>query len=31
MLVKILIDNIGNDGLIGEWGLSVYVEYEGKN
>lgn len=30
MLAKILIDNIGNDGLIGEWGLSVYVEYEGK-
>ena len=34
MLVKILIDNIagtcGSRKLFGEWGLSVYVEFEGK-
>ena len=34
MLVKVLIDNIasccGSRKLFGEWGLSVYVEFEGK-
>jgi 7,8-dihydropterin-6-yl-methyl-4-(beta-D-ribofuranosyl)aminobenzene 5'-phosphate synthase len=34
MLVKILVDNIASDGcaapLCGEWGLSVYIEFEGR-
>lgn len=30
MLVKVLIDNISNNELLCEWGLSVYVEYKDK-
>ena len=30
MLAKILIDNIAPEGLIGEWGLSVWIEYGNK-
>ena len=31
MLAKILVDNIAGDGKIcGEWGLSIYVEFEGR-
>lgn len=29
MIVKILIDNITKDEMIHEWGLSIYIEYEG--
>lgn len=31
MIAKILIDNIAPEGFIGEWGLSVWIEYNGKN
>lgn len=30
MKATVLIDNIGNDGLTGEWGLSFYIEYKEK-
>lgn len=30
MKIKILVDNISNNELQKEWGLSVYIEYEGK-
>ncbi len=30
MLVKVLIDNKTQDSLLPEWGLSFYIEYEGK-
>lgn len=30
MRAKVLIDNISRDGLIAEWGLSVWIEYEGR-
>lgn len=30
MLVKVLIDNISNNELLCEWGLSVYIEYKDK-
>ena len=30
MLMKVLIDNISKDDLVGEWGLSIYVEYKNK-
>ena len=30
MLVKVLIDNISNNDLLCEWGLSVYIEYKDK-
>ena len=26
----ILVDNNGIDGAAGEWGLSIYIEYNGK-
>ena len=29
MIVKVLADNIAKDGLKGEWGLSVFAEYNG--
>ncbi len=29
MRATILVDNIGADGLAGEWGLSVYIEHGG--
>jgi len=29
MRAKVLIDNISRDGLIAEWGLAVWIEYEG--
>ena len=29
MLAKILIDNQSKNGLVCEWGLAVYLEYEG--
>ena len=31
MKATVLVDNISNGGLCGEWGLSIYIEYEGKN
>lgn len=31
MRATVLADNIANGGLRGEWGLSVYIEYEGRN
>ena len=31
MLATILIDNIACGELKGEWGLSIYIEYNGKN
>ncbi|MBD5460304.1 MAG: MBL fold metallo-hydrolase [Lachnospiraceae bacterium] len=30
MRATVVVDNIGNDGLKGEWGLCIYVEYGGK-
>lgn len=30
MKATILIDNIADSGLLGEWGLSIYIEYNGK-
>lgn len=30
MKATVLVDNIQNDSLKGEWGLSIYIEYEGK-
>lgn len=29
MIAKVLIDNIAEEALIGEWGLAVYIEHEG--
>ena len=29
MRARVLIDNIARDGLISEWGLSIWIEYEG--
>ena len=29
--VYVLVDNTDGDGLKGEWGLSFYIEYNGKN
>ena len=31
MRATVLVDNIANGGLRGEWGLSIYIEYEGRN
>lgn len=31
MRATVLVDNISSGELCGEWGLSIYVEYEGKN
>lgn len=31
MLATVLTDNIANGELKGEWGLSIYIEYNGKN
>lgn len=31
MKATVLVDNIARDGLGGEWGLSIYIEYQGKN
>ena len=30
MKITILVDNIGDENLAGEWGLSFYIEYHGK-
>lgn len=30
MKATVLVDNIGDDGLQGEWGLSIYIEYNEK-
>lgn len=30
MKATVLVDNIGDNGLKGEWGLCVYIEYKGK-
>ena len=30
MRITVLTDNIGRDGLTGEWGLSFYIEYHGR-
>ena len=30
MRASVLVDNIGNKGLPGEWGLSFYIEYKEK-
>lgn len=30
MKIQILSDNLALDGFEAEWGLSVYIEYEGK-
>lgn len=29
MIITVLTDNMGNNGLTGEWGLSFYIEYRG--
>ena len=31
MKITVLVDNIGTGELIGEWGLSFYIEYQGKS
>lgn len=31
MKATVLIDNLADNGLAGEWGLSIYIEYNGKN
>ena len=31
MRATVLVDNISNNGLNGEWGLSIYIEYHGQN
>ena len=31
MKATVLVDNIGNELAKGEWGLSIYIEYEGKH
>lgn len=31
MKAIVLVDNISKDNLAGEWGLSIYIEYAGKN
>lgn len=31
MRATVLVDNIASDELRGEWGLSIYIEYEGRN
>jgi len=31
MLARVLIDNISRDALISEWGLSIWIEYNGRN
>lgn len=31
MRATVLVDNISNGELCGEWGLSIYIEYRGKN
>ena len=28
--ITVIVDNISSDGIKGEWGLSVIVEYAGK-
>ena len=28
MRITVLADNIGKNGLAGEWGLSFYIEYQ---
>lgn len=30
MKARVIVDNIGNNGIRGEWGLSIYIEYHGK-
>ena len=30
MFARVLIDNLSRDGLISEWGLSLWIEYEGR-
>ena len=30
MKATVLVDNIGEGPLAGEWGLSIYIEYENK-
>ncbi|MCQ4023206.1 MULTISPECIES: MBL fold metallo-hydrolase [unclassified Ruminococcus] len=30
MKATVIVDNIKNDGIPGEWGLSIYIEYNGK-
>lgn len=29
MIIKVLIDNLANNDLVGEWGLSFWIEYNG--
>lgn len=31
MRATVIVDNIENDGIKGEWGLCIYIEYNGKN
>lgn len=31
MKATVLVDNISNESLKGEWGLSIFIEYEDKN
>ncbi|MDO5541170.1 MAG: MBL fold metallo-hydrolase [Eubacteriales bacterium] len=31
MKATVLVDNISKEGICGEWGLSIYIEYQGKN
>lgn len=28
--ITVVVDNISNDGIRGEWGLSILVQYNGK-
>jgi len=30
MKATVVVDNIGTDTIHGEWGLCIYIEYEGK-
>ena len=31
MLARVLMDNLAGDGFIGEWGLSIWIDHEGRN
>ena len=30
MKISVLIDNIENGSLVGEWGLAIYIEHNGR-
>ena len=31
MLARVLMDNLAGDGFIGEWGLSIWIDHEGRS